>query len=238
MKSERLDAIIAAVRGCDILNLGCVGHKVPTTRAEKDHWLHYQLCVCLPNANVVGIDVDEPNVLRMRELGFNAEVGDAHNLRYEACFDTIVLGELIEHLQSPGECLAGCKRALKPGGRIIITTPNVFSIMLGLMYLKDFDTAFNPEHVAWFCPQTIRSLVERCGLRLTQLLFVDDLAPDVSPVLLYRMFVGSWLAVRWMLPKRYRNTMVAVCEPPALAETPPAVSASLSSPAHTPAPAI
>jgi len=213
MRRDRIEAILAAVEGRDILNLGCVGHTIPFTEKEKERWLHYRLCASFPDANVVGLDLDQPNVKCMRQMGFNAEIGDAQDLAYVSKFDTVILGELIEHLQNPGACLVGCAKVLKPGGRIVISTPNAFSVMLGLMYLKDFDKAFNSEHVVWFCPQTLRALLERCGLRLKQLSFVDDLAPDIDPVLLYRVFAYSWLSIRWLLPERYRNTMVAVCEP-------------------------
>jgi SAM-dependent methyltransferase len=211
MNSERIEAILAAVQGSDILNIGCVGHYIPYTDEETKRWLHHQLCVRYPRANVVGLDIDQPNLDRMRQMGFKSELGDAHHLKYESCFDTIILGELIEHLQNPGECLVGCRRALKPGGRIIISTPNVFSVMLGLMYLKNFDTAFNPEHVVWFCPQTLRTLIERSGLVVTQLQFVDDLAPDVVRAPLYRAYAYCWTAIRGLLPRKYKNTMVAVC---------------------------
>lgn len=211
MKSERIEAILAAVQGQEILNLGCVGHYVPSTAREIDRWLHYQLCVRYPDSHILGIDIDRPNVDRMRQLGFSAEVGDAHQLTYESSFDTIILGELIEHLQNPGACLEGCRRALKPGGRIIISTPNVFSVMLGLMYLKNFDRAFNPEHVVWFCPQTLRALAERSGLAIRKLTFVDDLAPDIIPDSLYRAYAYCWTAVRPLLPHKYKNTIVAVC---------------------------
>ena len=213
MKSERIEAILEDVRGQKVLNLGCVGHKLPSTAGGKDHWLHYQLCERFPGAEVLGIDIDKENVERMRSMGFKAEVGDAQQLGYERSFDTIILGELIEHLENPGACLTSCVRALKRGGRIVISTPNAFCAMLGLMYLKNFDKAFNPEHVVWFCPQTLRALLGRCGLRLTRLKFTDDLAPDIDPKPIYRIFAYSWLGVRRIFPTRYRNTMVATCEP-------------------------
>jgi SAM-dependent methyltransferase len=212
VKLERIETILSAVKGPEILNLGCVGHCLPTKSKEKAHWLHFQLTERLPHARVVGLDNDAINVDRMREMGFDAVRGDAHALTYEASFDTVVVGELIEHLQNPGECLEGCRRALKPGGRIILTTPNAFCAMLGLMYLKNFNRAFNAEHVLWFCPQTLYSLAERCGLRIVKFDFVDDLAPEIRASHTYRLFAHLWMGMRWMFPRRYRNTMFAVCE--------------------------
>ncbi len=212
MKVERIKTILSVVKGPDILNLGCVGHSLPVGQKEKAHWLHSELTERFPGARVVGLDNDAINVDRMREMGFEAVRGDAHALAYEASFDTVVVGELIEHLQNPGECLEGCRKALKPGGRIILTTPNAFCAMLGLMYLKNFNRAFNAEHVLWFCPQTLYSLAERCGLRIVKFDFVDDLAPEITASHTYGLFAHLWMRMRWMFPRRYRNTMFAVCE--------------------------
>jgi SAM-dependent methyltransferase len=213
MKSDRIEAILAEVRGDDVLNLGCVNHSIPSTDGEKERWLQHKLHERFPKANLLGLDIDRENVARMREQGMNVEVGDAQRLSYLENFDTIILGEIIEHLENPGACLEGCRRALKPGGRIILSTPNIFCVMYMLMYLKNYDRAFNSEHVAWFCPQTLRAMVERCGLRIESFRFVDDLAPDVVTDLPYRLFTHVWLGVRRMFPQRYRNTMVVVCVP-------------------------
>jgi SAM-dependent methyltransferase len=213
VNSERIEAILQAVRGNEILNLGCVNHSIALTDNEKERWLQLRLSERFPKANVLGLDIDQENVGRMRAQGMNVEVGDAQRLSYREKFDTIVLGEIIEHLENPGACLEGCRRALKPGGRIVLSTPNIFCVMHMLMYLKNSDNAFNPEHVAWFCPQTLRTMVERCGLRIESFKFVDDLAPDVVSDLPYRIFAYAWLGVRWIFPQRYRNTMVAVCAP-------------------------
>jgi SAM-dependent methyltransferase len=211
--SERIEAILQEVSGIDILNVGCVNHSIALTESERERWLQLKLSERFPNANVLGIDIDKENVARMRAQGMSVEVGDAQHLTYCEKFDTIILGEIIEHLENPGACLEGCRRALKPGGRIILSTPNIFCVMHLLMYFKNYDHAFNGEHVAWFCPQTLRTMVERCGLRIESFKFVDDLAPDVVSDLPYRLFAYAWLGVRWIFPKRYRNTMVAVCVP-------------------------
>src|SRR5258705_13839210 len=105
MKSDRIEAIFAEVRGNDILNLGCVNHSIALTESEKERWLQLKLSERFPRANVLGLDIDQENVARMRGQGMNVEVGDAQRLTYHASFDTIVLGEIIEHLENPGACL-------------------------------------------------------------------------------------------------------------------------------------
>lgn len=209
--NERIEAMLREVKGPDILHVGCVGHKVAESPAERVHFFHCQLCRSFPDANVLGVDIDHVGIDRMAEMGFRVAMGDAQNLSFDSCFDTIVAGELIEHLENPGAFLEGVARALKPTGRLVLSTPNVFSVMLNLMYWKNSDHAFNPEHALWFCPQTLRENLRRCDFRVEQLLFVDDLEPDLVTAGWYRAFAHSWVAVRPFVPKRFRNTMVAVC---------------------------
>jgi hypothetical protein len=85
--------------------------------------------------------------------------------------------------------------------------------MYSLMYLKNFTRAFNPEHTLWMCPQTLNQIAERCGFRVTKILFVDDLRPEIVALHSYRAFARVWEYFRAFFPKRFRNTIVAVLEP-------------------------
>ena len=44
--------------------------------------------------------------------------------------ENIVAGELIEHLLNPHEFLKECYRVIKPGGRLILTTPNATGLQI------------------------------------------------------------------------------------------------------------
>lgn len=199
--------------GPDILDAGCVGGVLPRTAAEEEHCLHLQLCKNLPHAHVVGFDVNRAAVSELKAKGFEVLVGDAEDMNLDAHFDTIIGGELIEHLANPGRFLEGCRRHLKPGGKLILSTPNPFCIMCFLTYLKNFTHAFNREHTLWLCPQTLRQLAERSGFQVLETIFVDDLRPEVAPSLYYRIFAHVYRLCRPFLPKRYRNTILAVLEP-------------------------
>jgi SAM-dependent methyltransferase len=208
--NERIRSIFQEVRGPEILHVGCVGHKVPQTPAEESHSMHFQLCKQFGQVQVLGLDIDLAGLQEMKQKGFNVVAGDAQNLDFDSSFDTIVAGELIEHLQNPGRFFESCARALKPGGRVVISTPNVFCVMLALMYFKNRDRAFNPEHVVWFCPQTLREMAKRCGFSVAGLYFVDDLEPELVSSRFYKAFVLAWKGIRPLFPAHYRNTMVAV----------------------------
>ena len=210
--NERLLAILHEVRGPEILHVGCVNHRLPQSPAEACLYLHYQLCRRFADCHVVGLDIEAQAIEQLGKLGFDMVHGDAHDLPYRQAFDTIVAGELLEHLQNPGLFLASCARALKPGGRLVLSTPNVFTPLLFSMYLKNHDRAFNPDHAMWFCPQTVKELLRRAGFSVSELYFVDDLRKDAIASYYYRAFVVLWKAARLFLPRRLRNTMVVVCE--------------------------
>lgn len=209
--NERIAMILRSVVGSRILHVGCVGHNLPQSSIAETHCLHYQLCEIFGREDVVGLDIDRVSVEKMQGMGFRAYVGDAEDIEFRDCFHTVVAGELIEHLQNPGSFLLGCHRALKTGGRLVLSTPNVFSVMLNLMYLKNFDRAFNPEHALWFCPQTLAEILRRHDFIIEEREFVDDLQPELVASRFYRLFVAAWRVVRVFLPRRLRNTMVVVC---------------------------
>ena len=60
-------------------------------------------------------------------------------------YDAIVCGEAIHLLTSPGVLLEGFARHLRPGGRVVITTPNTWTLRSRLQYLlRGFHSGFSP----------------------------------------------------------------------------------------------
>ena len=55
----------------------------------------------------------------------------------DASFDIILLNEVFEHLRiDPLFTLSEIKRCLRPGGRLMLTTPNLYGIMMVLRFLR------------------------------------------------------------------------------------------------------
>ena len=67
--------------------------------------------------------------------------GDFWELSAEEKFDTILLGEVIEHQTIPGRFLAAAATRLNSGGRIVLTTP------FGLHPHSDHKATLLPSHV-------------------------------------------------------------------------------------------
>jgi 2-polyprenyl-3-methyl-5-hydroxy-6-metoxy-1,4-benzoquinol methylase len=76
--------------------------------------------------SVVGVDIDPDTVEHARrKYNLEARVGSAELIpAADKTFDIIISFETIEHLANPGRFLDECVRVCRPGGRLIISTPN------------------------------------------------------------------------------------------------------------------
>jgi 2-polyprenyl-3-methyl-5-hydroxy-6-metoxy-1,4-benzoquinol methylase len=79
--------------------------------------------------NCVGVDFDQEAARTARRLGLDVRVGDLAAQDFaDASFDALVMSHVIEHVPDPRAVLAECRRVLRPGGRIVLLTPNVRSL--------------------------------------------------------------------------------------------------------------
>ncbi len=77
----------------------------------------------------------------------------------------VLLSELVEHIEDAGPLYAECYRVLQPGGRIVVTTPNlwdarrVLSPLRGRKWSGDMDST----HVNLYTPARLASELRRSG---------------------------------------------------------------------------
>lgn len=211
-KTERIETIISMLRGPRVLHVGCCGTRLPGSELERSRWLHSALVDV--GFSVHGGDINPNSLKAMEDDGYSVEYMDAQDISAEGeKFNSIVAGELIEHLENPGLFLSGCRHRLLPGGRLVLSTPNAFSPVNFLGYAGKYLQWVNPEHTCWFDPQTISQLLERSGYRLVEIRFVDNLLADeaarLSPLAVYGK---AWRLVRPLLPRRFRNDMIIHAE--------------------------
>jgi len=73
----------------------------------------------------VGVDVSLEALRYARRHPAPYVAADAARLPFaDAAFDAVVSFETIEHLADPDRFVAECARVLKPGGRLLVSTPN------------------------------------------------------------------------------------------------------------------
>jgi 2-polyprenyl-3-methyl-5-hydroxy-6-metoxy-1,4-benzoquinol methylase len=130
-------------------------------------------------SSVVGLEVDPQAAERAREVCEQVLVGDVEmmELPFEpGSFDTVVCGDLIEHLRDPGGFLARVRPLLRPGGTLALTTPNVanWTIRLQLMFGRFAYTErgiLDRTHTHLFTRKALVECVEGAGYRVERIEF-------------------------------------------------------------------
>ena len=104
--------------------------------------------------SVTGIDVK-----KIYEKALVVDVN--HPLPFpDGSFDLLWCSEVIEHLQDPSRTVGEFRRVLKPGGKMILTTPNSFFWFFRIMVLIGLTQKRlqNQEHTYFFHIRDIRAL--------------------------------------------------------------------------------
>jgi hypothetical protein len=146
---ERVPWLVNRLAGKVILHIGCIGQ------------LHEALLKTC--ARAYGIDQEA------------ARYPDYYRLDVErmACplpqcdgVEVVLLGEVLEHLISPGALLQKVHEGY-PGCEVIATVPNAFS-EAGFNWMKRGTENVNRAHVAYYSYYTLLTLMERCGYQMQE----------------------------------------------------------------------
>jgi 2-polyprenyl-3-methyl-5-hydroxy-6-metoxy-1,4-benzoquinol methylase len=146
---ERVPLILEHCRGQRVLNVGC---------ASGDLHRYIQAVA----VSVVGIDHDacgHPGDIWVDLDDYLA----VQSVFWPSC-DVIVCGEVLEHLLNPGLILA---RLRGHAAKLLVSVPNAFAGS-GQHWLQRGWINVNKDHTAWYCPQTLKTLLEKCGYTISQ----------------------------------------------------------------------
>jgi SAM-dependent methyltransferase len=137
-------------------------------------------------------------------------VGDIEGYDWKAAFagqqyDYILFADVLEHLKDPWRVLKTSAAFLKPGGRVIVSVPNIaHAQILASLYNNDFSYAdvgiMDKSHLRFFTGATLRDMIEESGLT------VCELVPVQAPVL------PQGCGTRWnktKVPARLRKLLAA-----------------------------
>lgn len=161
----------AAERG-SLLDVGC-GNGVFLSRMKALGWA------------ATGVEIDEKAARLARErFGLEVRTGALEEVGFpDDTFDAVSLSHVIEHVYDPVALVQECRRILRPGGRLIILTPNTRS--LGHHIFRSAWRGLEPpRHIQMFNRTTLTAAVRRAGLRVTVCRTVN------------RMMQGIWDASR------------------------------------------
>lgn len=139
-----------------VIDVGC-GSGVLLARMKALGW------------EVEGVEVDPGGVEAGRRRGVPVRLGTLQQQAFPSdYFDAVHSAHVIEHVHDPVGLLAECRRVLKPGGKLVILTPNTASFghrRFGAAWLN-LDP---PRHLVLFSPGTLRRAAEQTGLKVLRL---------------------------------------------------------------------
>jgi 2-polyprenyl-3-methyl-5-hydroxy-6-metoxy-1,4-benzoquinol methylase len=111
--------------------------------------------------------------------------GNAFDLTFPGLFDGVLITEVIEHVAHPDKFLAATARLVKPGGCIVMTTPNGAYFRNALPRFSDcpdpsvFETGqFKPDgdgHIFLLYPDEIHRFAMASGLIVEEIQFFTNL---------------------------------------------------------------
>lgn len=119
--------------------------------------------------NVIGLDYDESAVTHIRQRYPRVDIrhGNLAELPLpDASVDVVVNFQVIEHLWDQGQFVGECTRVLRPGGVLLMSTPNRITFSPGL------DTPVNPFHTRELNAAELTELLTSGGFVLESMLGV------------------------------------------------------------------
>lgn len=119
--------------------------------------------------DIRGLDLSDVAVQNARRrFGDLYESGDVFRYaeKHAGSFDVVLLTEVIEHVDDPVEFLGALRRLVRPGGAVILTTPNKTFFPAKVVWVSTPP----PVHCWWFGEDTVEWMARRHGLEAS---FVD-----------------------------------------------------------------
>jgi 2-polyprenyl-3-methyl-5-hydroxy-6-metoxy-1,4-benzoquinol methylase len=116
--------------------------------------------------SVEGVDFDSKAVANAKvQYGLDLHCGNLQDANFSSeMFDAVTMSHVIEHLPEPLVLLKEIQRILKPGGRLVVTTPN--SDSLGHQKFGSYWFGIDPpRHLKIYSPRTLRICAEKLGFK-------------------------------------------------------------------------
>lgn len=120
-------------------------------------------------AEAFGTEVDRNVAAVAAELRLNIHFGDITTSPWpDHSFDDITMSQLLEHTATPAEFLQQLKSKLKPGGRIIMSFPNIDSFNR-VRSKKKWVNWHVPYHMNFFSRRSIKLLAQQVDMNVERI---------------------------------------------------------------------
>ncbi|MDP9262078.1 MAG: class I SAM-dependent methyltransferase [Actinomycetota bacterium] len=187
--------------GNRVLDVGCSSGYLARPLAERGN-------------TIVGLELDPEAARAAEEFCELVLVGDVETMDLPlepGSFDVVLGGDVIEHLRDPAATLARLRPFLRPGGRVVLSTPNVanWAIRLSLLSGRWRYTdrgILDRSHTHLFTRATLAETLEHAGYRVERIDFSVPVPGDSD------LLDGVGRAVGRLRPSLFAYQFVAVAQ--------------------------
>jgi SAM-dependent methyltransferase len=114
-----------------------------------------------------GLEVCESQALEARRKGFEVQISPLESASYpEGSFEVVSLWDVIEHFSNPVQALRLIHKWTKPGGQLVVTTPDAGSWMARTFRRNWLGFRSLDEHLYFFDRKSLRRLLELTGFEI------------------------------------------------------------------------
>lgn len=163
LKWPKLKKFIPLGKGIAIIDFGC-GNGLIIQEMKKIN----------PQAEYIGLDVSETALKSAAAIlpeckFYKIEDGEKLSIGNNA-IDLVFSSEVIEHIYDVENAISEIYRILKPGGKLLLTTPYHGLIKNLLIAFFSFDEHFNPigPHVRFFSKKSLFNLLKKSGFEILE----------------------------------------------------------------------
>lgn len=156
---ERLEKRIGDIhQGMRLLDAGC-GAGILIREARSRGW----------SADGVELSAELAARARLNNPEANIITGDIQNQEPEGRgYDVVISLDVLEHVLSPIKMVESCREMLKPGGLLMLQTPNTRSLRNRIRGAK-WDMLDPDQHLNLFSPDALRVLLTTVGFEILEM---------------------------------------------------------------------
>lgn len=158
------------------------------------------------NTKIVGLDISPTALVRAKTRQIPVIRGDAERLLpiRSRCVDAVFVGDVIEHLYNPQQTIKEIHRVLVPGGRIVVSCPNMGYWRYRIHYLARGifpetewiqTDLWQSQHIRFFNPELLKKLLKSQGFLPTLFLGISRRRLDRPFLKLYPQLFGMIMVI-------------------------------------------
>jgi 2-polyprenyl-3-methyl-5-hydroxy-6-metoxy-1,4-benzoquinol methylase len=139
---------------------------------------HVTRALVAQNNRVTAVEFDPDAAPGLKTVAEEVVIGDLNAPEtlsgVSGPFDVVLAGDVLEHLLNPDDVLLRATGLLAPGGRVVVSLPNIahadvrLSLLSGRFEYNEWGL-LDSTHIRFFTHKTLQDLVKRAGLVITEM---------------------------------------------------------------------